>query len=153
MPNQNQSLSVDSCLYCISTSVWTARERKGPLHIAKRKLVFPKPSAWANYWALVRKVVLLSCLASLEQNAGRGGWKNFSVTLEPATGLELFFICITEWSTRRRERKGKKGRIKMKRCFEGCCLGVWREGDVRIWRYPPEGCLLACSHPWLLKHR
>lgn len=42
-----------------------------PLHTKTKKthkLVFPKTSAWANYWALVREVVLLSSLASLEQN-------------------------------------------------------------------------------------
>lgn len=86
---------------CLSLDVYLSLNRhkhnSRPLHLAKKhKLVSPKPSAGANYWALVGKVVLLSSLTSLKQNAGRGGWKNFSVTLEPVLRLELFFICIPE---------------------------------------------------------
>lgn len=46
------------------------------------------------------------------------------------------------------KRKGKKGRTGDEKVVLKDV--VWRERDVRIWSYPPEGCLLALR-PWLLK--
>ena len=46
------------------------------------------------------------------------------------------------------EKEGKEGMDKDEKLFFKDV--VWRERDVRIWSYPPEGCLLALR-PWLLK--
>lgn len=43
-----------------------------PNTLKDHKLVFPQTPAWANCWALVRKVVLLSFLAGLEQKCRQG---------------------------------------------------------------------------------
>lgn len=66
------------CLRLNCTQTETVPATFSTKHVSSKR----SPRAWP--WVLGRNVVLPSSLASVEQNASRGDWKDFSVTLEPA---------------------------------------------------------------------